>query len=280
MSPTSTTDIPPYFELSWAVISTIGLNNVLVGFMVAGIIGRMSPILLVPIVVSAACALANGLCYIAYIAKYPVVSTAVAAAFAGVAWLVQEAGLPFYSYMILASALHSAERMVFQALFWTLMLLSVALRCAGLVVEVRFIAEQNISADLYKTVTRRLTVAGFVTMALVECTSAVFLLKIFRSVLRSLPSPESSGTLYHYLMRSTEIRVASLALIGVMRAVTFSWYAVGTGGDGGLAGQLDRIDILASRLLSANDSLARCNLGSEISAHPTMTTASSNLSTE
>lgn len=90
MAPNTTNNIPPYFELSWAVISTVGLNNVLVGLMVAGITDGFSIALLVPVVVSAACALGNGLCYIAYIAEYPVLIMAVARAFANLAWLVSE----------------------------------------------------------------------------------------------------------------------------------------------------------------------------------------------
>jgi hypothetical protein len=82
------TTISPYFELSWAVLSTIGLNNVLIGFMVAGITGGFSVVLLVPIITSAGCALANGLCYVAWIAEYSVVSKAVAAVFATFGWLV------------------------------------------------------------------------------------------------------------------------------------------------------------------------------------------------
>ena len=76
-----------YFELSWAVLSTIGAVYVLLGLMVSGIVG-WSNILLVPIVVSAAGALANGLCFVAYYTEYPAVNRTVAGAIADAAWLV------------------------------------------------------------------------------------------------------------------------------------------------------------------------------------------------
>jgi hypothetical protein len=61
--------------------------NVLIGIVVVGITS-LSPIALVPIVVSAANAIADGLCYFAFYANYPTTPTAIAAGFADVFWLV------------------------------------------------------------------------------------------------------------------------------------------------------------------------------------------------
>lgn len=80
-------DVPVYFELSWAILSTIGLANVLFGVMIVGITS-LSPVSIVPIVVSAAAAIANGMCYYAFYADYPQTNTIVASAVADVAWLV------------------------------------------------------------------------------------------------------------------------------------------------------------------------------------------------
>ena len=88
-SPSSTSAaVPEYFELSWAILSTIGLSNIMFGLIVVGISGY-SPISLVPIITSAAGAIANGMCYYAYYAEYPIISTAVASGFADVTWLVR-----------------------------------------------------------------------------------------------------------------------------------------------------------------------------------------------
>lgn len=61
----------------------------------------------------------------------------------------------------------------------------------------------------------------FVSIAAVECVSAYFLLRKFMSA-KKLSSQADLGTrLFQHLMRSTEIRLATLALIGVTRAVTY-----------------------------------------------------------
>lgn len=79
---------PVYFELSWSILSTIGLTNTLFGILVAGIT-TFSPISSVPIITSLACAIANGMCYYAfYHESYPVTNRVVASAFADMAWMV------------------------------------------------------------------------------------------------------------------------------------------------------------------------------------------------
>jgi hypothetical protein len=79
---------PVFFELSWSILSTIGIANVLFGFLVVSVTD-FTLISSVPIVASAACALANGLCYYAYyLTSRPVVYRVVASVFADIAWLV------------------------------------------------------------------------------------------------------------------------------------------------------------------------------------------------
>ncbi len=59
----ASTAVPVYFEESWAILSSLGLVNVLFGLMIIGITS-LSPVSTVPIVVSVAGAVANGLCYV------------------------------------------------------------------------------------------------------------------------------------------------------------------------------------------------------------------------
>jgi hypothetical protein len=80
-------DIPVYFEGSWSILSSIGLVNVLFGLSVVSITGY-SPIALVPIIVSIAGAIANGLCFYAFYANYNTTATLVAAISADLGWLV------------------------------------------------------------------------------------------------------------------------------------------------------------------------------------------------
>lgn len=59
----ASTAVPVYFEESWAILSSLGLVNVLFGLMIIGITS-LKPVSIVPIVVSVAGAIANGLCYV------------------------------------------------------------------------------------------------------------------------------------------------------------------------------------------------------------------------
>lgn len=82
--------VPVYFELSWSILSSIGVANVLFGILVVGIT-TLSPIAAVPIVTSVAGAIANGLCYYAfYDESNSVKSQAVASGFADLMWMVRE----------------------------------------------------------------------------------------------------------------------------------------------------------------------------------------------
>lgn len=86
-SPDASKTTSIYFELSWSILSSIGLVNFVYGFLVIGIVG-LSPISLVPMIVSAAGAVANGMCYYSSYGDYSVTRKAVAGVFADLMWLV------------------------------------------------------------------------------------------------------------------------------------------------------------------------------------------------
>lgn len=78
-----------YFQVSWAILSTLGLHNVLLGLMIAVILNKGLPFALaVPIVVSAACAAATGLAYYSFYTDPPVSKKAIAFVFMHLFWLV------------------------------------------------------------------------------------------------------------------------------------------------------------------------------------------------
>jgi hypothetical protein len=87
MSDAAATVKPVYFELSWSILSSIGMINVLYGLLIVGITS-LNPISAVPIVVSTAGALANGLCYYSAYGHYSPIPTVVAGVFADAFWLV------------------------------------------------------------------------------------------------------------------------------------------------------------------------------------------------
>ena len=248
---------PIYFELSWSILSTIGLLTFLIGLLVCGIIG-FSRISIVPIVVSAACAIANGLCYYAFYSNYPQTNRMVAGAFADITWLIQEAGLSFYSYQILNRILQNEQRKIFLGLFWSLI---------GSVVIVRITILFNRAIDLkHNTAAKQYTIdhlhiAYFIIIALTETVCSVFLLKTFTRAERSSLVLNSKPNLFKMLSRSAEIRLATLAPIGICRAITYSFQTSQQSATD-TATQLDRfaysleclfpivmiVDLLASRL--------------------------------
>lgn len=83
-----------YYELSWSILSTIGIANLLFGLLVCGIT-TFSQISIVPLATSAAGAIANGLCYYAFYTDAGEAKTRAAASVgADIFWLVGGPDLP------------------------------------------------------------------------------------------------------------------------------------------------------------------------------------------
>ncbi|PLB49787.1 hypothetical protein P170DRAFT_447377 [Aspergillus steynii IBT 23096] len=253
-----------YFELSWSILSSIGLFTALLAIW-AVLITRPSPLSYVPIVVSVACAAANGLCYFSYYTSHSLVHRIAGSAFADIFWLIQEAGLSFYSYQILTHTLHNSARTSFLLIFWSLMLLILGLRLAILVS--RILDLQTPSNTKPSTLNQHrisyLHVGYFVSIALVESWSSFFLIRLLNSARDLSPKVSSTREVFRYLLRTTEIRVASLAAVGVTRAITYSWQVTAQSAVS-VQGEVDRfvycgeclfplvliVDILASKKYS------------------------------
>lgn len=75
--------------------------------------------------------------------------------------------------------------------------------------------------DSVQMVINHLHIGYFVCIAILECVSAVFLLRKFGLAKKASQSASIRTGLLRHLMRGTEIRLASLALIGVSRAITY-----------------------------------------------------------
>lgn len=63
----------------------------------------------------------------------------------------------------------------------------------------------------------------FVSLALVEMLSSYYLLRKFFKAKRFSEQARSDVSLFRYLLRSTEIRLAVLMLIGITRSITYSF---------------------------------------------------------
>ncbi|KAH7039829.1 uncharacterized protein B0I36DRAFT_419300 [Microdochium trichocladiopsis] len=246
-----------YFESSWAILSSIGIANFLFGLIIVSIT-RLSVVVAVPLVVSVATAVANGLCFYAFYQDHPTTQKAVASVFADLFWLIQEVGLSFYGYVILARVLPRQEKRIFVPMFWVIVAAIAGCRCA--------IAAQRVQAlvsgsDSLQVIINHLHTGYFICIALLECVTAVFLLRKFGSAKKASQNASIRTGLLRHFMRGTEIRLATLALIGVSRAITY-FFQTSLQAASSTASQIDRfiytlecvfpmmfyIDVLASRI--------------------------------
>ncbi|KAK2765454.1 hypothetical protein FQN54_008308 [Arachnomyces sp. PD_36] len=231
-----------YYELSWAILSSICIITGLIGCLVVSVAG-VKCITSVPIVVSVAGAVANGLCFYANYTDAPDIEKVVASVFADVFWMVilplnsinsllhmanssvqiQEAGLSFYSYFILTNILKFNARRIFLTLFWMLVACVVGTR-TGIAT---FRALSILRDGSLNQLVMKLHHAYFLLILSLEVLSAFFLLRSFSSARRaSLQAPDRPFTLrllVQQLILSTELRLATLCLIGTSRAVLYTF---------------------------------------------------------
>ncbi|KAG7285363.1 hypothetical protein NEMBOFW57_009989 [Staphylotrichum longicolle] len=253
---------PVFFELGWGILSTIGTASFFLGLLVVNVTG-FSPIASVPLISSVACAVANGLCFYAYYSgNLPTANKAVAAAFADMLWGIQEMGLSFYSYVILSRVLRGRRWQIFVTLFWAFIVSLFAVRILIAVTRVRYIVTGN---KALQVVINHLHLGYFPLLATLECVSAYYLLTTFARAQRNSLTHATKTGVFRYLMRSTEVRIALLALVGIMRAITYS-FQVKPQRALDLASQLDRfaytlecmfpvlmlIDMLSSKVVATD----------------------------
>lgn len=121
-------------------------------------------------------------------------------------------------------------------MFWFFIAVIVVIRVTITVQRARLI----LNADLnLQNIINRLHVGYFTSLALVECVSAYFLLRRFASGKKSSQQADLGTGLFRHLMRSTEIRLATLALIGTTRAITYYFQPAAQRATS-TAGQVDR----------------------------------------
>ncbi|KAJ0413228.1 hypothetical protein BJY00DRAFT_322385 [Aspergillus carlsbadensis] len=230
-----------YFELSWSILSSIGLFISLVSIWALSIC-QPSPLAYIPIVVSISCTIANGACYFAFYTDHGTANRAAASGFADIFWVIQEAGLSFYSYQILSHTLHNPTRTIFLCMFWFFMFAICCLRIAILVFWVLDISSGETtlqSTGPYQHTISHLHVGYFITIALIKTWSSSFLIRLLYNAHQVSPRLSSTRLVFRYLLHTTEIRVASLFTIGITRAVTYTWQRTSQSATT-VPGQIDR----------------------------------------
>jgi len=222
-------DIPIYFELSWSILSSICLFECLISIAVIKLYGKSS-VMLVPLVVSIAGAIANGLCYYAYYSDYEATGRLVAAAFADYFWLIQEAGLSVYSYQILQNILQGRRLKIYFSLYWSILFVVVIIRTLICVNRIQLLKGDNSKIETINDFHS----AYFTCIAIVELINAYFLIETFGQ-----KTAFRSAEFFNIILKSSEFRLACLFLIGLSRAITYSFQASAQSASN-VPGQLDR----------------------------------------
>jgi hypothetical protein len=122
------------------------------------------------------------------------------------------------------------------SLFWSGIVIIVAVRIGILTGCARDILE---STNNRQGTIDHLHNVYFGTIALIECMSGFFPLRKLAVIHRISIKAASGSRLFPYLMKSTEIRVAVLAFVGISRSVTYSFQTTAQSATT-IAGQLDR----------------------------------------
>ena len=144
--------------------------------------------------------------------------------------------MSFYSYLILIHILQRPQRPIFIGLFWSLIAALVVIRGLVLTSRVRLVVANR--PDLQPFIDH-LHVGYFGLIAVIECLSAFFLLQKLATALRQSVEASAKPSLFRYLMRSTEIRLSTLALVGISRAITYSFQTTSQSANS-VASQIDR----------------------------------------
>lgn len=117
-----------------------------------------------------------------------------------------------------------------------MIILITALRVGIMAVRARRILNETTGEQI---TINHLHIGYFVSIAMLECLSAFFLLRVFGSAKSTSLKAALQTGLFRYLIRSTEVRLALLAVLGVMRAITYS-FQTATQSATNVATQVDR----------------------------------------
>lgn len=121
-------------------------------------------------------------------------------------------------------------------IFWIMIGIISIFRCAICVSRIQDIMQNSTSKTDFID---HMHIGYFTSIALAEMLSSYFLLRKFFSARSGSVAINSKIGLFKYLTRSTEIRLAVLTLIGVTRAITYSFQTTAQSATS-TSGQVDR----------------------------------------
>lgn len=126
--------------------------------------------------------------------------------------------------------------MIYLLIFWILMAAIVGIRVAIMTSRAQGLLH---GSDTLQYLVAHLHMGYFIAIALLEILSSGLLIKLFRDTHRSTLEFMSTSNILQQLIRTTEMRLATLALIGTGRSITYSFQTASQEVTS-LAGQFDR----------------------------------------
>lgn len=123
-----------------------------------------------------------------------------------------------YGMVILVRVLPRREKRLFVPLFWFIVAAITGCRCGIAAERARAIMTGD---DSQQHIISALHTGYFICIAALEVVCAVFLLRKFGSAKKASQNASIRTGLLKHFMRGTEVRLATLALIGVSRAITY-----------------------------------------------------------
>jgi hypothetical protein len=142
--------------------------------------------------------------------------------------------------MILIRVLRGRDLKTFIAMYWSLIACVTTFKIAIAVLRVMDIIEESITRVV---LIDHMHIGYFVGIALVEMLSSFFLLRKFFTAQKSSTELNSRVGLFSYLMRSTEIRLGMLTVIGITRSITYSFQTSAQAATA-VSGQVDRFVVV------------------------------------
>lgn len=137
--------------------------------------------------------------------------------------------------------------MAFLVAFWVLMTGVAAVRTAIAVYRLHSIADDTDAGPERQILILRLHVGFFCLVALLEAVSSFILVVKLNGASRistRAALQNKSSTLFRHLMRSTVVRVGTLALVGITRAIT-SYFSISAQDPNSTASVLDSCAYIA-----------------------------------
>ncbi len=224
-----------FLDSTWSIVTCIGVVETLLCGLVISITG-WSVLAAIPLVISICVGFTGGVAFLEWNPAVPSSQRIAAIVFTDIGWLVSgyksslssvltcqatEAGVTFYSYCILVRLLKGTPRRVFMLGFWLLMLTIVGVRFTLTFYRVELSRGRYVFDDL--PFWHPLHVTYFAIVTAIETWSAFFLLRTFFAARRlSAHTSVRNKLLFAELIRSTEFRLALLAIIGLLRLIQWA----------------------------------------------------------